>query len=288
MIRLLAVLILAGIYAPVFLDLVRIWQRDTYAAHGMFVPLFSALLLWMDRAELRAAAGRGHPAGLIVILAGLGVLGLGRWGGSILLQGGSVAITAAGMVLWAFGPRCLRRAAFPVGFLVLMVPLPRAVVNAVTLDLQRFAGAFASLALWAFGIPFYRSGLLIELPTITLEVAEVCNGLRFLTALLVLTMAFAQVSLPTVPRKVVLVLSAIPIAILANAARVAIIAVGVHYVGPELASGTIHHTIGKAVWAFTLIPLVALGLLLRRRGESRPAVHAAEGEKASEPAPGLR
>lgn len=286
-IRLLTALVLAGIYAPVFLALVRIWQRDTYAAHGMVVPLFSALLLWMDRAELRAASGRGHPAGLILVLAGLGLLGLGRGTGSILVQGVSVVITTAGMILWTFGPRCLRRAAFPVGFLALMVPLPRVIVDAVTLDLQRFAAATAGLALGLFGIPFYQSGLVIELSTITLAVAEVCNGLRFLTALVVLTIAFAQVTQSTLPRKLLLVASAVALAILANAARVAIIAVGVHYVGPQLASGTIHHTIGKAVWAFTLIPLVGVGLLLRRRGVTRlvdavSSVRATrEGEAAS-------
>jgi len=97
----------------------------------------------------------------------------------------------------------------------------------------------------------------------------VCNGLRFLMALLVLTTAFAQVTQRTIPRKITLALSSIPIAILANAARVAAIGVGVHLIGPEAASGTIHHWIGKGVWGLTLIPLAALGFLLSRIRVSR-------------------
>lgn len=265
----LAVLVVAGIYAPVLAEMARIWWTHPYAGHGMFVPVFSAFLLCMDRDRLRAASGRRDPAGILVLLLGLGVLALGRWGESLLLEGLSVVVAVAGVVLWGFGAQCLRRAAFPVGFLVFMVPLPRLVVDAVTLDLQLFAAGFAGAALGLLDIPFYQNGMLIKLPTITLSVAEACNGLRFLMALLVLTVAFAQVSQRSLPRKLVLVASAIPIAILANAVRVATIVVAVHYVGPQAASGFIHHSIGKAVWALTLVPLAALGLVLGRGGGSR-------------------
>ena len=262
----LAALVLAGIYAPVLAQMARIWWTDPYAGHGMFVPAFSAFFFWADRDRLRAGSGQMDPGGLLVILLALGTLMLGRWAESLLVQGVSVVIAAAGMVFWGFGARYLRRTAFPVGFLLFMVPLPRQVVDVVTLNLQVFAARFAGAVLGLLDIPFYQSGVLIELPTITLEVAEVCNGLRFLMALLVLTLAFAQVSQRSLPRKLLLVTSAIPSAILANAVRVATIAVAVHYIGPQMASGFIHNFIAKAVWVLTLIPLAALGLLLRRGG----------------------
>ncbi len=103
----------------------------------------------------------------------------------------------------------------------------------------------------------------------TLKVAEACNGLRFLMALLVLTAAFAQITQRTVGRKTALIAAAIPVAILANAMRVAAIVVGVHYLGPEAASGTIHNWIGKGVWGLTLVPLVGLGFLLARRSSAK-------------------
>lgn len=268
-IRILVVLVLAAIYAPTLAAMVQVWRVDQYAGHGMFVPAFSVLLLWLDRGRLRGATGPGHPAGALVILLGLGVLALGRTTGSLLVEGWSIGVAVAGVVLWLFGPRLLRAAAFPVGFLLLMVPLPRPVVEAVTLDLQLFAARTAGMALGLFDIPFYLSGVTIELPGTAIEVAEICNGLRFLMALLVLTIAFAHVSQRSLPRKAVLVASAIPIAILANATRVAVVAIGAYAIGPQVASGIIHHSIGKGVWGLTLIPLIGLGLLLRRAGSTR-------------------
>jgi len=268
-VQLAAVLVLAALYVPAMAEMVDVWQTDTYAGHGMFVPLFSALIAWTERERLGAAAGQASPIGIVIILAGVGLLALGTLGQNLLVKGLSVAVVVAGLVVWGFGTECLKAAAFPVGFLLLMAPLPRAVVAALTLKVQLFAAAFAAGAVRLLDVPVYQTGVTIELPSMTLQVAEACNGLRFLMALLVLTAAFAQITQRTFPRKIALVASAIPIAILANATRVAVVALGVHYVGPEAASGTIHNWIGKGVWGLTLIPLIVLGLLLARGGVSR-------------------
>lgn len=263
--RALLILPLAGLYAPVFADLARAWWNDQYAGHGMFVPAFSAFLVWSDRERIRATIGRASRAGIPVILLALAILAAGRWYGSLLLQAVSVTMAVAGVLLWTVGARCLRSIAFPVAFLVFMAPLPSAIVDSVTLHLQVFAAKVAGAALQFLDVPFYQSGVTITLPAMTLEVAEVCNGLRFMMALLVLALAFAYVSQRSPQRMAVLVASAVLIAILANALRVTAIAVAVQYVGPQAASGVIHHAIGKATWALTLVPLVGLGFLLRRR-----------------------
>ncbi len=265
----LSTLALIGAYAPVLAKMVYAWRTDSYAGHGVFVPLFSAYFVWMGWARLRAAAGKGDPSGILVVASGLGILVLGRWAESLLLQGLSVVVAVAGVVLLGFGKRCLKEAAFPIGFLLFMVPLPRPVVATFTLDLQRFAAGFAGTALEAFGIPVYQTGVLIVLPTLTLRVDEVCNGLRFLMALLVLTTAFAQVSQRTLARKLLLIASAVPIAVVANAVRVTTIGLGVHYLGPQAAVGFIHGTIAKVIWLLTLVPLAGLGLILRRKGPGK-------------------
>src|SRR5437879_588797 len=251
---------LAALYAPGGTEMVHLWRTDTYAGHGMFVPLFSAVIAWTERARLRRAAGPGHPAGAAIVLAGLGLLARGALADSVLLRGASLAVTIAGLVAWTCGLRCLRAAAFPIAFLLLMTPLPRAVVAAVTLQVQLFAAAFAVAALRVLDLPVYQTGVTIELPSMTLQVAEACNGLRFLMALLVMTAAFAQITQRTVAAKAALVVAAIPTAIVANAMRVAAIVLGVQYVGPEAASGTIHNWIGKGMWGLTLLPLIGLGL----------------------------
>jgi exosortase len=161
-------------------------------------------------------------------------------------------------------------------------------VDAVTLDFQLFAVGFAGAALDLLDVPFYLDGVLIRLPGITLAVAEVCNGLRFLLGLLVTTIAFAQVSQRTLPRKLILAASAIPIAILANAVRVAAVVLAVQYLGPQAASGFIHNSIAKAVWALTLAPLGVLGLVLRRGRTRRDSELMATATPASQGPAGRR
>lgn len=261
--RIALIVPLAALYAPVFADLAKSWWNDQYAGHGMFVPVFSAFLAWRDRDRLRATAGPPTLVGIPVILFALVLLGAGRMTEDLLVQTLSVVAAATGAVLWTVGWRCLKATAFPLAFLIFMAPLPNAVVDSVTLRLQLFAAWVAGVVLEILEVPFYQSGVDIVLPALTLQVAEVCNGLRFLMALLVLTVAFAYVTQRSPQRMAMLVASAIPIAILANAMRVAVIAVAVEYVGPQAASGTIHHAIGKGMWALTLVPLAVFGLLLR-------------------------
>ena len=249
---------------PALWRLADVNRTNEYAGHAMFVPLFCVLAAWADRERLRAVAGRGHPGGVLLLGAGAVMLTAGYAWHSQVVQGLAVATVAAGAVRWLFGGACLRAAVFPVAFLAMMAPLPKAVVAAVTLQLQIFAAGFAAGALRLIGIPVYQSGVNLELATMSLHVAEVCNGLRFLLAIVVLTAAFAQVLLPSWRRKVALVAAAVPIAIVANAIRVAAIGIGVHYVGPEAASGTVHNWIGKGVWGITLIPLALLTLGLAR------------------------
>jgi exosortase len=259
---------------PALKSLTDVWWTDSYAGHAPFVPLFSALLLWSDRRELRKLVGPPAPAGGAVLFGGLGLLVLGHLSEAVLVQGLAVVAIIAGAVLWILGSRWLRAASFPITFLVAMVPLPRAAVDLVTQRLQLLAASFATTVLQVFSVPVYRHGVFLELPEIQLEVAELCNGLRFLLALLILTAAFAQVTQRSAPRKIILVAVAVPIAILANATRVATLALGAHYIGPEVVHGAVHHTIGKVVWLLTLVPLAGVALVLRREPSRSRAVGA--------------
>lgn len=252
-------------YAPTARQMIRIWQSDTYAGHSLFVPIFSAFLLWSDRERLRGAAGKGSPAGVFVLLAGLAMLVLGQAERSLTLQALSLVVTVAGATLWGFGSKCLQAAWFPIAFLALSMPVPRAIVRACSYDLQLFAARFAAFVVTLLGTPIHRRGLLLELPSVTLEVAEICNGLRFMSALVVLTVAFAQITQRTAAAKIGLVLAAPPLAILANGVRVVALALGAEYIGPQAVSGIMHHSIGKVVWLLAIAPMVALGFILRRR-----------------------
>jgi exosortase len=275
-IALAAALALAVLYAPLVLRLAHLWSTDPYAGHGMFVPAYSALLLWFDRQRLAATPRRVVPAGAMVVLASIAFLWIGQRGDSVILQGLSLVAAVGGAVLWRFGPERLRAAAFPIAFLTFMLPLPRAVVDMVTLEAQTFHARFTSVLLEAMGIPHLQQGIHINLPNATLVVVEGCNGLRFLMALVTLTAAFAQASQRTLRRKILLVALAVPIAVIANGFRVTALSLAAYHLGAHAAAGMTHHTIGKTLWAVTLGVMLVIGMLLRRAGP-RPAAPAPIG-----------
>jgi exosortase len=256
---------LAVVFAPLGPPLLQAWRTNEYAGHGPFVPVYAAFLLWLDRERLAGAPRRIEPLGVLAALAGAAAFGLGRAWESLTLQVPALVVAVAGVVLLAFGPRVLRAAAFPVAFLALMMPLPAPVVQVVTLPIQHFGAWLASAVMFVLGIPHHRDGILLELPNVALAVVEGCNGLRFLMALVTLTAAFAQATLHRWQDKVLVTVAAIPVALLANAARVTVVTLAGYYVGAHAASGLTHHSIGKGVWAAALVPLLLLGLGLRRR-----------------------
>jgi exosortase len=264
----LAAAALAIVSALLLPGLATVWRTDEYAGHGPFVPVYAAFLLWMDRDRLRAAPRRADARGLAVMALGLALFAVGRSAQSVSLQVLSLAATLAGAVLACWGGHVLRAAAFPIAFLALMMPVPRPVVDALSPPIQRFAAAFASTVLALLGVPHFRSGITIELPALTLAVAEGCNGLRFLMALVTLTAAFAQATQRTVRDKAVLVAASVPLALIANDIRIAAVTLAGYYVGAHAATGLTHHSIGKGVWAMTLVPLALIAFALRHRRPS--------------------
>lgn len=262
----LPVLVMAVVSGPALL---KVWWRDSYAAHGGFALVFSLFLLFDDRRRLQETGGRGEPWGALGIALGLGLFAVGLRAGSVPLQAVSFAPVLAGAVALAFGRGTLRQATFPLAFLIFMAPLPRTFVRRFTGSLQDFSASIAGSVASLLGVPIFQNGRFLEMPGTSLEVAEICNGLRFLSALVVLTVAYAHMTQRTIARKAILSLAAVPVAILANAARVTVVTLAVYYIGPGAASGWLHHSIGKAVWLFTLIPLLVLGWYLRREPEGR-------------------
>jgi exosortase len=145
-----------------------------------------------------------------------------------------------------------------------MVPLPQSLVNVVAFPLQLTAADLAVNSLYLFGIPALREGNIIHLASATLFVAEACSGLRSLMALGTLAVVFAYFFRKDYLERVVIVLSAIPIAIVVNAFRVALTGVLTHNFGEEVAEGVIHQTEGFFTFglAFALLLLEAWLLAL--------------------------
>ena len=181
---------------------------------------------------------------------------------------GYVAFVAAGGFLF-LGARWMRAAAFPVAFLIFMVPLPdRAVIwleDALVL-------ASADVSAWlirATGTPLLREGTIFTLPTIVLEVARECSGIRSTWVLFIVSLVASHMFLQSPWRRVILVAFVIPLGILRNGFRILVIALLCVHVGPHMIDSVIHHRGGPIFFVLSLFPLYLLLTWLRRQDRQR-------------------
>jgi exosortase len=267
------VLSLAALYWTVVEKLIHDWSHDENYSHGFLVVPIAAYFLWERRDRLARATPSPSSFGLVVILGSLAVLVAGMLGAELFLTRISLLGVLAGTVLFLFGWTHLRIVAFPLAFLLLMIPLPAIVFNRIAFPLQLLASRVGESALRACTIPVLREGNVIVLANTSLEVAEACSGIRSLISLLTLGIVYGYFADKRPLVRLLLALATIPIAIAANGLRVAGTGVAAHFYGPEAAQGFFHTFSGWMVFlvAFGMMLLVLRGIQrVVPAGHSRP------------------
>jgi len=244
------------------------WWSDPNFSHGFFVPLFSAFVVWQERKRLARLARRPAWSGLAILFCGLTLLIVGQMGAELFLSRTSLLLVLAGIIILFFGWNVFRAVLFPWAFLLLMIPIPAILFNKITFPLQVLASKVAAATLPMFGVPVLREGNVINLPSMALEVAEACSGIRSLMTLLALAIIYGYLIEKRQWRRWVLVLASLPIAVAANSLRIIVTGLLVQYWDPDKAEGFFHTFEGWLVFVLSLCMLVgvhALLVLIRRR-----------------------
>jgi exosortase len=163
-----------------------------------------------------------------------------------------------GIVLFLYGWNHLKILVFPLAFLLLMVPIPAIIFNQIAFPLQLLASKFGEYCISAASIPVLREGNVLILANTTLEVAEACSGIRSLVSLVTLGIIFGYFTDPRWWVRALIVISAVPVAIVANGARVAGTGIAASYYGAAAAEGFFHEFSGWVIFvvAFVLILFV--------------------------------
>ena len=247
-------------YYHVLAKLVVDWWQIPDFSHGFLVPIFAGYLVWTKREVLRRTKVSPSWSGVAVVAFGLIVVVLGDYGAELFLSRISLVILLAGLVLAFGGWELLKELRFALLVLLLAIPIPAIIFNQITLPLQMFASKLASALLPMFGVPVLREGNVIELPSMSLEVAEACSGIRSLMSLFTLSVFYGYFMEKTFLRRVVLALASVPIAIAANAVRILGTALCVQYWDPEKAQGFFHEFSG---WVMFLVSLGCLFMVQR-------------------------
>jgi exosortase len=252
------------LYADVVRTLVRDWATDDNYSHGFLIVPLALFFAWERRAALSTLAPRPSNVGLAVMVGSVAVLMIGFLGAELFLTRVAMVGTAAGMVLFLYGWGHLRLLAFPIGFLLLMIPIPAIILNQVTFPLQLLASRVGESTLMTLEVPVLREGNVILLANTSLEVAEACSGIRSLVSLLTLGIVYGYFGEPRSGIRLALVALTIPIAIAANGLRVAGTGFAAHYYGPAAAQGFFHSFSGWTMFVAAFAMLFASHYLLGR------------------------
>jgi exosortase len=259
-------LLLALLYHGVAVKLVTDWYELPDFSHGFLIPFFAVYLLWDKRRELQDTAIAPSWAGVWLVALGLFVLLLGVFGADLFLQRVSFILLAAGLLWTLLGRAMLGQLKFVLFVLLLAIPLPTILFNQITFPLQLLASRLASALLPLAGVPVLREGNVIQLPAMQLEVAEACSGIRSLMSLFTVAVIYGYFLEHVTWRRVVLVLSALPIAVAANAARIFGTGLCVQYWDPQKAMGFFHEFSGWLMFLVSLCCLYLVHLAMRLVG----------------------
>jgi exosortase len=242
-------------YLPALRSLFTEWMTNEDVGHGFFVPLVAGYIIWQNREDLLAAPAEWSWWGLVVVLLGAAQSLVGTLGVELFLSRSAIILTLTGTVWMLGGTGMLKKLAFPLFLLCFMVPLPAVIYNSITFPLQLLASRLADGALTVLTVPVLREGNILELPSGKLSVVEACSGIRSLLSLTFLSLVYGYFFEKSTRLRVLLFVATVPIAIVANGARVTITGI-LSQIKPELAEGFFHESTGWVMFMLALALLV--------------------------------
>lgn len=261
--------IMAGLivlYLPSLADLLNgLWSTDQQA-HGPIVLGIACWLIYRKWPNMvRASEGQSTaPAGWPIFVFGLLLYVLGRSQDILMFEIGSVIWLLAAIILLVYGRAALKAQWFPLFFMLFMIPLPGAVVDALTMPMKMAVSYVAEHILFWAGYPIARTGVILQIGQYKLLVADACAGLHTLFTLEALGLLYLNViQHDSLFRNVTLAILIIPISFTANVIRVMILTVITYHFGDEAGQGFLHGFAGIVLFLSALLLIIGVDSLLQ-------------------------
>lgn len=260
-------LLVAGfalLYLPTYAELATtVWATDEQG-HGPIILAVSAWLLYARRHAIAAAPYRPMAGlGWSLLLFGALLFAFGTSQQIYMFQVGSQIVVLAALLLLFRGATALKIAWFPLFFLIFMIPLPEALVAAVTAPLKSAVSSVATNLLYMLGYPVGRSGVVMTVGPYELLVADACAGLNSMFTLEALGMLYMNLmNYTSVARNVLLALLLVPISFAANIVRVMILVMVTYHFGDEAGQGFVHGFAGMVLFMVALVIMLFVDKLL--------------------------
>jgi len=249
--------------------------RSHLHSYILLVPFVSAYLIYIQRKHLPDQYNFSPGFAVIPLVAGsaafaagwslrLSALPLSHNDYLALMALSFVCFVAAGGFLF-LGRKWMAAAAFPIAFLMFMIPMPDAMADSLETASKLASAEAANLFFEISGTPVLRDGTIFQLPNIVIEVAQECSGIRSSWVLFITSLLAAHLFLKSPWRRAVLVAFVIPLGILRNGLRILVIGLLCVHFGPEMIDSVIHRHGGPLFFVLSLIPLFLLLWWLRRQ-----------------------
>ncbi len=252
-------------YREVLVGLVRQWLDDQNYNHGLLVLPLSVLLLYRSLEQIPDKRESSLMAAMPLLLLGLMLFTLGQAAAELFTLRSSMLLMFWGLVRGIWGKQTFRVLRFPLFFLIFMIPLPYIVFYRVAFPLQLASAAASTAVLEWLGVPLVRTGNIIHMSRVSLDVVTACSGLRSLLALVTFgTLAAGLFAMPW-RHRIMLVALSVPIAMGTNALRIIITAVLVHTSGQSFLEGALHQAMGIVTFSLGIGLLFLLGGSFRWR-----------------------
>jgi exosortase len=247
----LAVATLAVVY-PAFAHAIDVWTTTEEFSYGFLIPPVSALVIWWRRDQLRAAIGRGSTIGLAIAGPSLLVAILGERIGIHAIGGLAVSPLLFGAAVFLWGWRAGGVLAFPFAFLAFGLGVFRGLLDTVGFALQGITAFGAGTLAPVLGVPVIRDGLVLSSDRFAFIVADTCSGMSSLVSLLALAALWVYAARGSLTGRMAVLLSVVPLTILANSLRVTLVLVVAHWFGQDAALGFFHGASSLVLFGFAL------------------------------------
>lgn len=260
-----AALATAMLCIPAFQSLAYLWQMNEFYGHAYAVPAVAAYLAFGNRAAVARALRPPQPPalGAPVALAAALLLVVAVVGDAGFLAGLAVPLVLAATLYAVGGVRLLRPLLLPLAFLALMVPPPAFLRDQILVRLKLFVTETAVGLLQRTGLTVTAEGNQILLPEGPLFVADACSGLTSIVTMLPIACIVAWFLSHGIWRRLLVVASVVPLAIVGNIVRVLATVLLVSRLGIEAAQGALHESFGLATYVIGTLAVIGVARLLR-------------------------
>ncbi|QBG36333.1 exosortase A [Litorilituus sediminis] len=265
------------VYQSAVLGMEAIWSRSDTFAHGYFILPISLWLLWRDKDYLLKAQPEFTWLA-VPFLAGSLLVWLIAYAADINVLGQLSAICSLICLIWLLlGNQLAWRYKFPLAYLIFAVPMGENLIP----WLQDVTAWFTVAFLKINGIPVFRDGLYIQVPTGMFEVAVACSGIRYLIASIAVGTLYAYLTYSKTYKQVLFILFAIVLPILANGIRAYGIVAIAYYSDMEYATGADHLVYGWVFFGFVIMIMFWLGGFFADKAddENKPESLSAQASK---------